>query len=310
MSAGEQEAQAEAGAEESGSILDSMLSAMPKVVERDEGSDMVKNLIGVAMSGTMSWDKSCTKTLSSAIGALDEKLSEQLAAVMQHEQFQKLEGSWRGLHHLVMNTETSKQLKLRMLNGAHSMLAYTGFLAGHPYVRDVMADPALTRLVGRHLDAAAQTLEPLPAIDFATYAAELKDRFKNPAIAHETYQIAMDGTQKLPQRIFAPALHALAHGQYLRPFAFATAMWMRYALGQTEAGAAYDLRDPRAAEIATALNGLPRDGGRISAALHERLTLIPDALAQNDNWRATVAKILSHILTDGVAATIKAEAKL
>ncbi|APZ92327.1 type VI secretion protein, EvpB/ family [Fuerstiella marisgermanici] len=116
MSAGEQEAQAEAGAEESGSILDSMLSAMPKVVERDEGSDMVKNLIGVAMSGTMTWDKSCTKTLSAAIGALDQKLSEQLAAVMQHEQFQKLEGSWRGLHHLVMNSETSKQLKLRVLN--------------------------------------------------------------------------------------------------------------------------------------------------------------------------------------------------
>lgn len=203
-----------------------------------------------------------------------------------------------------------EHMKLRMLNGAHSMLAYTGFLAGHPYVRDVMADPALARLVGRHLDAAAQTLEPLPAIDFATYAAELKDRFKNPAIAHETYQIAMDGTQKLPQRIFAPALHALAHGQDLRPFAFATAMWMRYALGQTEAGAAYDLRDPRAAEVATALNGLPRDGGRISAALHERLTLIPNALAQNDNWRATVAEILSHVLTDGVAATIKAEAKL
>ncbi len=116
MSAGEQEAQADAGAEASASILDSMLSAMPKVVERDEGADMVKNLVGVAMAGTITWDKSCTKTLQKAISNLDEKLSEQLAAIMQHDDFQKLEGSWRGLHHLVMNTETSKQLKLRVLN--------------------------------------------------------------------------------------------------------------------------------------------------------------------------------------------------
>lgn len=115
MSAGEQEIQA-GGQVESGSILDSMLSVMPKVVERDDGADMVKNLIGVAMAGTLTFDRSCTNTLQKAIAALDKKLSTQLAAVMQHEQFQKLEGSWRGLHHLVMNSETSKQLKLRMLN--------------------------------------------------------------------------------------------------------------------------------------------------------------------------------------------------
>ncbi|MEO2019058.1 MAG: type VI secretion system contractile sheath large subunit [Fuerstiella sp.] len=116
MSTGEQEAQAAEGQVESGSILDSMLDAMPKLVEHDEGADMVKNLIGVAMEGTLTWDKSCTKTLRNAITALDQNLSGQLAEIMHDEQFQKLEGSWRGLHHLVMNSETSKQLKLRMLN--------------------------------------------------------------------------------------------------------------------------------------------------------------------------------------------------
>lgn len=115
MSSAEQEQQSE-GQVESGSILDSMLAVMPKVVERDEGADMVKNLIGVAMEGTLSFDRSCTNTLQSAINSLDQKLSTQLAAIMQNEQFQKLEGSWRGLHHLVMNSETSKQLKLRVLN--------------------------------------------------------------------------------------------------------------------------------------------------------------------------------------------------
>lgn len=115
MSSAEQEQQPESQVE-SGSILDSMLAVMPKVVERDEGADMVKNLIGVAMEGTLTFDRSCTNTLQSAICALDQKLSTQLAAIMQNDQFQKLEGSWRGLNHLVMNSETSKQLKLRVLN--------------------------------------------------------------------------------------------------------------------------------------------------------------------------------------------------
>lgn len=77
---------------------------------------MVKNLISAAMHGTLVWDKSVTKTIRQAIKQIDERMSRQLAEVMHHEQFQKLEGSWRGLNHLVMNTETSKQLKLRMLN--------------------------------------------------------------------------------------------------------------------------------------------------------------------------------------------------
>lgn len=115
MSSAEQEKQPESQVE-SGSILDSMLAVMPNVVERDEGADMVKNLIGVAMEGTLTFDRSCSNTLQTAITALDQKLSTQLAAIMQNDQFQKLEGSWRGLNHLVMNSETSKQLKLRVLN--------------------------------------------------------------------------------------------------------------------------------------------------------------------------------------------------
>ena len=130
------------------------------------------------------------------------------------------------------------------------MLAYAGFLSGRRYVRDVMADPALARLVARHLRAAAGTLAPLASIDLDDYARALAERFANPAIAHETYQIAMDGTEKLPQRLLAPAAELAARGGDLRPFAFAVAAWMRYALGRTDAGESFALRDPREAEIA------------------------------------------------------------
>ncbi|MCP1168825.1 mannitol dehydrogenase family protein, partial [Limimaricola sp. ASW11-118] len=121
-----------------------------------------------------------------------------------------------------------ERMKLRMLNGAHSLIAYAGFVAGHTLVRDAMASAALAALVRRHIAAAARTLGPLPGIDLAAYGAELAARFANPAIAHETYQIAMDGSQKLPQRIFGPAWDAQQAGRDLRPFAFATAAWARY----------------------------------------------------------------------------------
>ena len=118
-------------------------------------------------------------------------------------------------------------MKLRMLNGTHSMLAYAGFHAGDAYVRDVMADAPLATLVRRHLAAAAATLPPIEGIDTGAYAEALLRRFENPAIAHETFQIAMDGSEKMPQRIFAAIPDARRAGTPVRAFAFATAAWLR-----------------------------------------------------------------------------------
>ncbi len=198
-------------------------------------------------------------------------------------------------------------MKLRMLNGAHSMLAYTGYLSGHRYVRDTMTDPAMRRLIKRHLLAAAATLAPLPGIDFTAYAEALCHRFANPAIAHETYQIAMDGTQKLPQRILHPAMDAAAAGQSLRPFAFATAGWMRYCVGQLDNGQAYALRDPREQEIARALDGRT-DASGIVAALGGLPGLWPDGLQTLPGWSDMVTEILSDMMTHGVTQTLQAEA--
>ena len=198
-----------------------------------------------------------------------------------------------------------EQMKLRILNGAHSMLAYAGYLSGHAYVRDVMADDALAALVKRHMLAAAETLTPLSGIDFADYADSLLTRFRNPAIAHETYQIAMDGTEKLPQRILEPAVHALKHGQDIRPFAFAVAAWMRYGLGRKDDGETYALRDPRETEIAACVEGI--DARDIPAVLNNLPGLFPARLAQNQSWRDAVQSVINEMVQDGVAAAIQHE---
>jgi len=116
MSDAQQQAQAqEAEAQEQISFLEQAIGAT-KQTPRDETEELLKTLTKEAMSGTVKWDKNLTVTINNAIAAIDSAMSKQLSAIMHTEKFQQLEGSWRGLNHLVMNSETSTGLKLRMLN--------------------------------------------------------------------------------------------------------------------------------------------------------------------------------------------------
>ena len=197
-----------------------------------------------------------------------------------------------------------EKMKLRMLNGSHSMLAYAGFLTSKTYVRDVMADAALNRLVQRHLRAAAQTLPKMNA-DLDAYAQALASRFANPAIAHETRQIAMDGTEKMPQRIFAPAVELNESGGDTTPFAFATAAWMRYGLGRDEKGRSYPLNDPRGGEIATAL-GNAQSASDIFVAYAALPNLLPQVLKEGLFAQQVISR-LDRMLVDGIFAAIQHE---
>ena len=96
-------------------LLDQVLSAT-KQTERSRAEELIRTLTDEALKGTVKYSKNVTQTISSAIAAIDATVSKQLAQVMHHADYLKLEGSWRGLHHLVMNSETSTKLKIKMLN--------------------------------------------------------------------------------------------------------------------------------------------------------------------------------------------------
>ncbi len=117
MSEEQQAAEAGAAEGEEVSLLDQMVSAT-KQTEPDRAQDLLKTLTEEALAGTVTYSKNLTQTFSQAVAAIDAKLSEQLNAIMHHEKFQKLEGSWRGLHHLVMNSETGTSLKIKVLNAS------------------------------------------------------------------------------------------------------------------------------------------------------------------------------------------------
>ncbi len=210
---------------------------------------------------------------------------------------------------MVKNVAPYENMKLRMLNGAHSLIAYAGFLSGCKYVRDVMSDAQLSRLVAAHIQAAAQTLPPLEGVDFVHYGQALLQRFRNPNIAHETRQIAMDGSQKLPQRIFAPAIDILQQGGDEATFAFATAVWIRYLQGRHENGETFPINDPRAEEFTALWTQNERDLKSLIAAILCTPNLAPPALAGAARFQNAVHAHLKTIITEGMAVAVAAVTK-
>lgn len=188
-----------------------------------------------------------------------------------------------------------EKMKLRMLNGTHSLLAYRGFLAGHEFVRDAIADPVIRAAAQAHLALAATTLDPVPGVDPARYAQDLIARFDNRAILHRTAQIASDGTAKLPQRVFDPAAELLARGADAESHAGILAAWMCYATGQ-KGTRVWPLNDPREAAIRAALAEVPRRAEPIADALFALPGLVPAALAGHAIWRSQVINRLALLL--------------
>lgn len=104
------------------SFLDQAIDAT-KQTPQDETKDLLKALTREALAGSVTWDKNLAVSINNAIAGIDAAISKQLAAVMHTEKFQKLEGSWRGLNHLVMNSDTSSQLKIRVFNATKKELS-------------------------------------------------------------------------------------------------------------------------------------------------------------------------------------------
>ncbi|MBC9208258.1 type VI secretion system contractile sheath large subunit [Roseomonas aerophila] len=103
-------------------LLDQVLGAT-RQTERDRAQDLIKALTEEALKGTVSFSRNLQQTFDRAIAEIDRKVSEQLNAVMHHERFLKLEGSWRGLQYLVKNSETGNSLKLRLLQASKRELS-------------------------------------------------------------------------------------------------------------------------------------------------------------------------------------------
>lgn len=148
---------------------------------------------------------------------------------------------------MVEDVTPFEHMKLRCLNGTHSSISYLGYLAGKETIFDTVSDPVFAAyckfLWEKEIIPA---VDAPPGVSLEEYTAALFERYSNPSIRHLTWQIAMDGSQKLPQRILETVQEDIDAGRPIKGLTLAVAAWMRYVGGVDEKGNAIDVRDPLA----------------------------------------------------------------
>lgn len=190
-----------------------------------------------------------------------------------------------------------------MLNGTHSPLAYLGYLAGHETISDCMSDPVFSAYVNTLWQSEIiPALTPPPGVSLADYAKALHARYANPAIRHLTWQIAMDGSQKLPQRILGTVGENLTAGRTCPGLMLAIAGWMRYVGAMDEKGAAIDVRDPLAERLKVLSNGAEGAAGKVAALLSVREVFSEDLAGK---LQAPVAAAYEALLMKGARAAVE-----
>lgn len=206
---------------------------------------------------------------------------------------------------LVPDVAPYELMKLRLLNGSHSTLAYLGYLAGHETIADTMADQAFVRLIRGLMDKeVTPTLTVPPGADLAAYKASLLERFTNPALKHRTWQIAMDGSQKLPQRLLATIRDRLEKGAPIARLALGVAGWMRYVTGVDEAGRPIDVRDPLGRQFQEIARETGPIADRLAPALLSVVAIFGDDLPHDPRFVTAVTAALSEIYRHGVVDTV------
>jgi fructuronate reductase len=194
---------------------------------------------------------------------------------------------------MVADVAPYETMKLRLLNGAHSLLAYAGLLRGFTTVAEAIADPALLAQLGEYWREADSSLRPRPPTDARRYTALLLERFRNASLEHSLSQIAMDGSHKLPQRWLAGALANLEQGRPAGATAAAVAAWLAYVRGEDAAGQTWVVDDPLAARLADCHRSSPADA---VAALFELADVFPPRLAEHPRFRRDVLAAYTALL--------------
>ncbi|MFG2052803.1 mannitol dehydrogenase family protein [Micromonospora sp. NPDC048930] len=198
-----------------------------------------------------------------------------------------------------------ERLKLRALNGVHSATAYLGALAGAETVAETLTLPQLTTVLRRLVaEDVAPSFAPPPGVSVPAYGEEVLTRFGNPAIRHRTLQIAMDGSQKLPQRVLHTIADLRAAGRSAHWGALVVAAWLRFLLGYADDGRPLPLDDPLADRLRAALATARDTPAGVVDALFALREVFPAELAADDEVRADVSDWLTALTRHGVRATL------
>ncbi|MEO8690386.1 MAG: mannitol dehydrogenase family protein [Solirubrobacteraceae bacterium] len=248
-------------------------------------ADFPSTMVDRIVPATTAADRDVASRL---IGARDEAtvVGEPFSQWVIEDAFRGRRPAWEAAGAmLVPDTRPYEAMKLRLLNGGHSALAYLGLLRGHETVAEAIADPELDAFLERLLASElAPTLGPVPRIDLDRYRAGLLARWSNPRMAHRLEQIGIGGAMKLPPRLLAPARELLAEGGEPAGICLAVAAWLR----RLESAA----RGPLEEEVAAAVAGAGSPAAAAERALAVSAVFGED-LRENERFR--------DLLADGLA---------
>ena len=207
---------------------------------------------------------------------------------------------------LVSDVTPFEHMKLRLLNASHSALAYLGYLAGYETIAATMTDDRFAAFARSVMEDAAPTLAMPAGTDLAAYSASLLQRFANPALHHRTWQIAMDGSQKLPQRLLGTMQDRLRLGLADRyPRARGRGLDALRHRHATNRDSAIDVRDPLAAELAAIAANAGPVADRLAPALLEVRSIFGE-LGADPRMRSAVTRALAKLYEVGARQAVQA----
>jgi fructuronate reductase len=206
---------------------------------------------------------------------------------------------------LVKDVLPFEKMKLRMLNGSHSFLAYLGFLSGYEYISDCMSDITLRSAAYKLMIKEQAPTVQISGINLEVYANSLIERYKNRAIKHRTYQIATDGTQKMPQRLLdSIRWHLINESIQYDLLLLGVAAWMRYITGIDEQGNEIKIKDPLHVELSRILLENSTIESRVKALLGVDC-IFGDDFSQNQCIVLKLISLWEILNSHGAKATVK-----
>lgn len=207
---------------------------------------------------------------------------------------------------LVEDVRVFEKIKLRLLNGAHSTMAYTGYLSGFDYISEVMEQPAFVNLVKTYMAREAGETVTAPAgFDIEAYKQQLRERFSNKALKHRTWQIAMDGSQKLPQRLLETLREQLQGNGHIDILCLGVAAWIRYVSGVDEKGNAIEVSDPLAKELRAACDANQGNPAGMVHAVVSIEKVFGRDLINEVRFVTTTTQWLERFYAKGVLASVQ-----
>ncbi len=193
---------------------------------------------------------------------------------------------------MVKDVEPYEKMKVRLLNGSHSVLSYISYLLGYRDVDAAMADPLVAKFVRGYMDNdITPTLPAVPGIDLDKYKTTLIERFANKSVRDQVQRLAEDGSQKFRNALVPALEHQLETNGSTKYMAFALAAWYRYLRGIDEEGALIEIKDPMAATLTARAKAGPRDAmGLLSID-----EIFGSVAIRNVNFIALTTKYLNSI---------------